>query len=321
VSHAESLAYACRIAACRSLIFEIPITTCIQLLIRPAQLNHGLALSASGDTIYASTPDSVLSWPYDAHRGRVTGRSRIIIANMSNSDLVTRTLLMSRSRPNILIVSRGGPEDNIALAEKVENGFNQIKAFDLDELKDRGTDATYDFVKDGTVLGWGLRNSVGVGEHPLTGGIWAVENSVDRVTRNGVAVHEYNPGDELNFLGYLNGTGTGKNFGYPNCFAVWYKDEIPENEGLDIGMQFAERETEELTDETCAEKYEPPRLTFPAHNSPMDIKFEGDGSAAYVSFRGSCKFSFPSLSNLSLMLTPCSRGRQGLRLRDCSRAV
>jgi glucose/arabinose dehydrogenase len=214
---------------------------------------------------------------------------------MGNSDLVTRTLLMSQKQDGTLLVSRGSSDGNTTLATAVTSGLSQIRAFNVANLT--SASAPYPFSSSGTVLGWGLRNSVGVGEHPVTGGIYAVENSVDGVTRNGKDVHENNPGEELNFFGYLNGTTTanqGANFGYPVCFAVWQVDEIPDNAGLSIGKQFATQENATLSDETCAEKYVPPRLTFPAHYAPLDIKFSAGGETAYVSFRGSCKcFAFP----------------------------
>jgi glucose/arabinose dehydrogenase len=209
---------------------------------------------------------------------------------MSNSDLVTRTLLMSKKQPGTLLVSRGSGENDAAQTEVVSNGLSQIRAFDLTNLT--SSSPPYNFNTDGLVLGWGLRNSVGVAEHPVTGGIYAVENSVDGVRRNGVDVHENNPGEELNFLGYLNGTSTanqGRNFGYPHCFAVWQVDEIPDNDGLAVGKQFAMQENSTLRDETCAEEYVPPRLTFPAHYAPLDIKFSEGGETAYITFRGSCE--------------------------------
>ena len=209
---------------------------------------------------------------------------------MSNTDLVTRTLLISRKQNGTLLVSRGSSEAHSAQTEAVTSGLSQIRAFNLANLT--STSAPYVFSRDGLVLGWGLRNSVGVGEHPVTGGIYAVENSVDGVQRNGKDVHENNPGEELNFLGYLNGTATanqGKNFGYPHCFAVWEASEIPDNDGLGIGKQFAVLENSTLRDETCAEEYVPPRLTFPAHYAPIDLKFSAGGETAYVTFRGSCK--------------------------------
>jgi glucose/arabinose dehydrogenase len=254
------------------------------------QLNHGIALSDDGNTLYASSAEAVFAWTYNARGGSVSGTPRTIVANMSNSDLVTRTLLMSTHQPGMLVVSRGSAEESAAQAEVLSNGLSQIRAFNLTDLA--ADAAPYHFGNDGLVLGWGLRNSVGVGEHPVTGGLYAVENSVDGVERNGVDVHENNPGEELNFFGYLNGTATenqGANFGYPHCFAVWEVDEIPENEGLEVGKQFAIQENSTLRDETCAEKYVPPRLTFPAHYAPMDIKFSKEGETAYITFRGSCK--------------------------------
>jgi glucose/arabinose dehydrogenase len=266
------------------------------------QLNHGLALSHGGNILYASSAEAVFAWSYDAESGSVTGQPRTVIANMSNSDLVTRTLLTSEKAPGTLIVSRGSGEADTAQTEVVTNGLSQIRAFDLTNLTDDA--APYNFMNDGLVLGWGLRNSVGVAEHPRTGGIYTVENSADGVRRNGKDVHENNPGEELNFLGYLNGTAAanqGKNFGYPHCFAVWQVDEIPDNDGLVIGKQFAMQENTTLRDETCAEDYVPPRLTFPAHYAPIDIKFSGSGDTAYVTFRGSCKFTFPSYHDIRSM--------------------
>ncbi|KAL1840423.1 hypothetical protein VTJ49DRAFT_497 [Mycothermus thermophilus] len=261
------------------------------MLVEMKELNHGITLSADGATLYASTAEAVLAWTYDARGGAVRGEPRRVVANMSNSDLVTRTLLMSRAKPGTLIVSRGSAEDHALHAENVESGLSQVRAFDLTNLT--SGDGPYDFSSDGIVLGWGLRNSVGVGEHPTAGTVYAVENSVDGVERNGVDVHENNPGEELNFLGYANGTETGRNFGYPHCFAVWQVDEIPDNEGLSVGKQFAIQENSTHRDETCEEKYAPPRLTFPAHYAPMDIKFTPDGQKAYLSFRGSFDRSSP----------------------------
>ena len=267
------------------------------------ELNHGLALSNDNNILYASSAEAVFAWAYDAKNAAVNGQPRTLIANMSNSDLVTRTLLMSQKQNGTLLVSRGSAEENTAQTQTMTSGLSQIRAFDLTKLT--AFSAPYIFSTSGLVLGWGLRNSVGVGEHPVTGAIYAVENSVDGVKRNGVDVHENNPGEELNFLGYLNGTASanqGRNFGYPVCYAVWQVDEIPDNDGLAIGKQFATQENATLRDETCAQDYVPPRLTFPAHYAPIDIKFSTGGETAYVTFRGSCECFFLSI-NISPLLT------------------
>lgn len=70
------------------------------------------------------------------------------------------------------------------------------------------------------MLGWGLRNDVGLTEHPKTGGLFTVENSSDDITRNNVDIHESNPAEELNYLGTV-AQPLQQNYGYPSCFAVW----------------------------------------------------------------------------------------------------
>lgn len=211
---------------------------------------------------------------------------------MSNNDLVTRTLLLSKKRRGTLLVSRGVPDGDELRAETLSNGLSQIRAFNLNNLTTSASafPHTYSFNTEGQVLGWGLRNSVGVAEHPVTGGIFAVENSMDGVTRNKQDIHENNPAEELNYLGVLGKDEFGKNYGFPSCFAVWDLDEIPENAGLKVGDQFATDE-DKITDEVCNDsgKYEKPRLVMPAHWAPLDIKFDGKGEVAYVSFHGSCK--------------------------------
>ncbi|KAK3693188.1 soluble quino protein glucose/sorbosone dehydrogenase [Podospora appendiculata] len=255
------------------------------LLINDTTLNHGLALSVDGKTLYASSVKSVFAWDYDAKAGTVGAKPRTIVDNMSNTDLVTRTLLISKLKANTLIVSRGSADANEVKAETLSNGLSQIRAFDLSKLN--ATSDPFNYNTDGAVLGWGLRNSVGVGEHPITGGIYAVENSIDGVTRNGKDIHENNPGEELNFFGNLSVVNKDPpNYGYPKCFAVWNVTEIPQNDGLHIGSQFAVDE-ENLTDEKCNDKYVEPRLTLPAHYAPLDIKFDKEGSTAYVTFHGS----------------------------------
>ena len=252
-------------------------------------MNHGLALSKDGRTLYASTVDAVYAWQYDPEKGTVGATPRVIVTGMGNDDLVTRTLLISRKEEGKLVVSRGSGETNKDKASMLSNGLSQVRVFDVGRMTT--SDKAYAFNTEGRVLGWGLRNSVGVGEHPVTGGIFGVENSVDGVTRNGKDIHENNPGEELNFFGFLDSTTPGNNFGYPHCYAVWDASEIPENDGLQVGDQFAQAENGTLTDEICKTNFTAPRLTFPAHYAPLDIKFNRAGDEAYVSFHGSCAFS------------------------------
>ncbi|KAL9627673.1 MAG: hypothetical protein Q9164_007530 [Protoblastenia rupestris] len=134
----------------------------------------------------------------------------------------------------------------------------------------------YDYTNDGMRLGWGLRNSVGLAEHPDTGGIYSVENSADEIMREGEDVHQDNPGEELNFHGYLNGTEyspQGSNYGYPYCFAAWKPEDLPQNDDLGVGSNFATGDQNSAINDTFCAEYTTPRLTFQAHTAPLDIKW------------------------------------------------
>lgn len=216
---------------------------------------------------------------------------------------VSRTLLVSRKAPGMLLVSRGSQSNLDYATLNVSTGVSTIKAFNVTNI----TESSYSFAEDGLLLGWGLRNSVGVGEEPVTGAIYSVENSVDDFNRSGENIHQNNPGEEMNFHGYLNGTETteqGGNYGYPTCFAAWAVDEIPDNEGVQVGTQVAIGEQNStLNDTFCREDRVPPRLTFQAHQAPLDIKFNPNGTAAWVTFHGSWYVYFERL----LLTDRCSQ--------------
>lgn len=155
------------------------------------------------------------------------------------------------------------------VAAQLDSGRSQVRAFDITNLPEG---RPYDYPSEGRLMGWGLRNSVGVAEHPVTGGIYSVENSADQVERNGTDVHENNPGEEMNFLGYLNCSteDQGANYGYPVCFALWDTDGFPGKGDMTVGSQFALNISEAFNDTTCAQEYVPPRLTFPVSaSSPL----------------------------------------------------
>lgn len=137
---------------------------------------------------------------------------------MTNNDHVTRTLTVSKQHPEILLVARGSNENMDAGTQDLSTGRSQIRAFNLSQTPAAGAGGAYDYPREGRILGWGLRNDVGVVEHPVTGGLWAVENSIDDFTRNGQNIHTDNPGEKLNYLGRLSDAvpATPPNFGYPN---------------------------------------------------------------------------------------------------------
>lgn len=269
-------------------------------LIADEDLNHGIALSEDGLTLYASSESNVYSWAYssggDAPSVEEDSR-RTLVANMSNTDHTTRTLLLSRRQPGTLLVSRGSDSNQDADAEDIDSGHAQIRSFDIGSLDEDSDPVNY---TDGNVIGWGLRNSVGVAEHN-DGGLWSVENSVDELYRNGIDVHEDNPGEELNYHGRLgDDDDQGGNYGYPSCFAVWSTDNFPDLGDLEVGDQFPGEETTTLTDESCNDDFVDPELVFQAHTAPLDIKFTEDGTEAFISFHGSCTSPTPPFFRMTL---------------------
>ncbi|KAK3303377.1 uncharacterized protein B0T15DRAFT_272761 [Chaetomium strumarium] len=263
------------------------------------ELFHGLELSEDGRTLYVSTEEEVRSHSYDPDAASVSSQQQRLVSNMTNPGRghVTRTLLLSRKVPGLLLVSRGSAANLDDLAAQQSSGISQIRAYNISNA----TDTAYNYPTDGLLIGWGLRNSVGVAEHPLTGGIWSVENSADDISRLGRDIHEDNPGEELNFHGFLNDTSAlGANYGYPSCFALWNTTDFPSLNDLTVGSQFSLDSNATLNDTTCAQRSVSPRLTFRAHMAPLDIKFQpSNASRAFVSFHGSWNRDHPAGYKLS----------------------
>lgn len=179
---------------------------------------------------------------------------------MSTSGHSTRTLLLSKKQPDLLLVSQGSAGNIDPQALQESSGISQIRAFNITDLAE---DKVYNYANDGQMLGWGLRNSVGVAEEPITGGIFSVENSMDEVRRKGADIHEDDPGEEMNFHGFLNGSteNHGGNYGYPDCLALWGTD-IPDVGSMKVGSQFSHEDSGSVDDAACANDYVAPRLTF-----------------------------------------------------------
>ena len=247
-------------------------------------LNHGIELSPDGNTLYASSSNELYSWNYSPQERRVSSNATILVENMEGTDHTSRTLLLSQSAPGMIVVNRGSFENFDLEAKDIDSGHGQVKAFNISDVS-----PPLDFNSDGVLLGWGLRNDVGIAEEPSTGGIWSVENSGDQLSRSGEDIHENNPAEKLNFLGYLNGTNSsnqGQNFGYPDCFAAWQADDIPDFDGV-AGAQFAPfTQNDTNNDSICGDRIAP-RLVFQAHMAPLDIKFDANGTRAWISFHGS----------------------------------
>ena len=259
-------------------------------------LTHGIAMSSDGKTLYASSILAVYSWAYDAAKSTVsgTGTDIIDVTTDGTSDHITRTLLFSKKQKNTLIVSRGS-ESNVDFASlDLSTGHCQIKSF---PVQSSSTMTSYNFNTTGKLLGWGLRNSVGIAEHPQTGGLYSVDMGMDYLTRDGKDISMNNPGDELNYhgiVGKANDLNQGLNHGYPYCQAAWDVEVIPRRGDLVVGNQFLVGDVNDtfiandtINDAVCAKERAAPVITLPPHQAPIDLKFTADGSEGYISFHGS----------------------------------
>lgn len=277
--------------------------TLSEVLIPDAALNHGIALTPDGTTLFVSKLASVDAYPYDALAGTV-GEKKTVISGMSNAVHITRSLLVPSTAPDLLYVTRGSDGNIDNATTDTATARSILKAFNVTEILAEPVD----YAAGGEIIGWGLRNSVGLGEDPSTGGIWTVENSADEVHRSGVDLHNENPAEELNYHGVAGDTANellGANYGYPVCFAAWGTADIPEGDGITVGSQFGGVDGtpyDEVApsagslaevDEFCRAERQGPRLVFHSHTAPLDVRFKGDGSAAFVAFHGSWNRSPP----------------------------
>ena len=156
-------------------------------------LTHGLEFSPDGTTLYASSSAQAWSWQYDVENATVS-KPKLLVSGMNNTDHVTRTLHISPLYPNLLIISRGSASNIDMVAANIKSGHAQVKVFDLNHVPTGG----YDFVADGKVLGWGLRNEVGITSDRF-GKIWGVLNAADDVAFNGTNISKDNPSEELHY--------------------------------------------------------------------------------------------------------------------------
>ncbi|KAK0710840.1 hypothetical protein B0H67DRAFT_646266 [Lasiosphaeris hirsuta] len=203
--------------------------------------NYGIALSADGKTLFTSNLSSVTAYPYDASMGTAGIGKVITVARGSNGSIDTATTSQLAGR-------------------------SMIKTFSMSNAL--ATAAQY--VTDGEVLGWGLRNIVGMGEDPVYGGVRSVENSLDEARVGVKDVHNDNPAEKASYHGVLNNTANklkGANYG-----------------GIQVGTLFTLDSVLKATD--CASR-EPGWLHFHAHTAPLDIKFNANATHAHATFHGS----------------------------------
>ncbi|KAK1756803.1 L-sorbosone dehydrogenase [Echria macrotheca] len=252
-------------------------------LIQNNQLNHGLALSPDGKTLYVSAAPTAWSWSYDAKAMTVSGQT-VVVRGMNAGGHNTRTLAVPPNHPNLLIVSLGSDGNIDQPTVQKETGRAIVKVFDLSKTPSGG----YSYNTQGWYLGYGLRNEIAL-VFDGNNMVWGVENSGDQLTRNvggkSVDVHIDNPAEELNYLGDPSKSNE-KWYGYPTCWTVGDPSVITDK-AFKIGDQFMIAPNATFNDATCAEKSVPPRLSIKAHSAPIDGKFDRNFTNMYVSLHGS----------------------------------
>jgi glucose/arabinose dehydrogenase len=127
-------------------------------LIAQRNLNHGIALSQDGKTLFASSATSVFAWNYDPATTTIYGDSRTVLSGMDSKGHVTRTLVIPPKHPNLLIVSHGSNDNFDYGSADIRTGRSCVKVFDTTKAPTNG----YDYATEGYQMGYGLRNEVGL---------------------------------------------------------------------------------------------------------------------------------------------------------------
>ncbi|CZR62460.1 uncharacterized protein PAC_12357 [Phialocephala subalpina] len=282
---------------------------CVQsskTIVSQLNLNHGITFDANKTTLYASSMTVVWSWTYDPAAVAVVGTAKTVIKGMYNSGHPTRSLLMSPSNPNTLLVSHGASGNIDYPSTDIATGRAMTRVFDLGAIQSGG----YNYSTGGFLLAYGLRNAVGI-VFDRSNKLWATENSSSELTRTDADgttfdIHGDNPAEELNYIGDI--APSTKWFGFPTCYSVWKPADIRDR-AFSVGDQFVLAPNTTFSDSSCSNVSIPPRLTFQAHSAPLDTKFDASFANMYIAFHGSWDRDPPT--GYKVVEVPFFRGRDG----------
>ncbi|TFK28249.1 soluble quino protein glucose dehydrogenase [Coprinopsis marcescibilis] len=256
-----------------------------RVVIADTDLNHGIGLSEDGTKLFASSSTTVWSWDYNPRTLTATNR-RTIVRGISAEAHRTRTLVLSKENPNFLVVSVGANENVDRASIDPAVGRSQIRSFDLRRIPNGG--AVFNGPQ-GRVLGFGIRNGVGVAEDQR-GVVHTIDNSLDNAFRvvGGVQidVHNDNPAEGIFRLGRASNPSN-VFAGAPFCYPVWDPSLITDS-NMRIGDVFSIEPESEFNDGFCAANAQRPAALLPPHTSPLDITFGvNSDSSLYVTLHGS----------------------------------
>jgi glucose/arabinose dehydrogenase len=120
-------------------------------------LNHGLALSPDGKTLYVSAAPTAWSYTYDPVTMTATNQ-QVVVKGMNPGGHNTRTLAVPPNNPNLLIVSLGSQGNIDVPTVQKETGRAIVKVFDMSKTPAGG----WTYNTQGWYLGYGLRNEIGI---------------------------------------------------------------------------------------------------------------------------------------------------------------
>jgi hypothetical protein len=132
--------------------------TSTKMLVSQNNLNHGIAMSPDGKTLYASSMTQAYSWPYDDAAATVGTRLLLVTGMFNGGSHLTRTLAIAPQSPNLLVVSHGSNANIDTASGDAKTGRAIIKVFDLSKVPSGG----YNYVSGGYTAGYGQRNEVGM---------------------------------------------------------------------------------------------------------------------------------------------------------------
>jgi len=247
-------------------------------------LNHGVAISTSGNYLYASSETDVYRWKYTAGNRTNLGTGEHVISNLPCCHHETRTLTFNPDE-SVLYVQSGSGSNN-----DPDPTHAEIRRWNVSSLK---STASVDW-STGEILASGMRNEVGLRFDP-SGVLWGVENGVDDVARsdwNIGDIHNDNPCEEIN---KFDVSKPGQFYGYPYC---WSEGILPSPPGKGAGTQWLHSDfanNKNYSDAWCQNTANvvPPAHCLPAHNAPLDIYFgsitnvSGYDQTAYITSHGS----------------------------------
>ncbi|KAH7313648.1 hypothetical protein B0I35DRAFT_480320 [Stachybotrys elegans] len=274
------------------------------LISRP-QLNHGVALTPDGATLYVSSSSTVWRYQYDSASQSVSGET-VVVRDMFQASHSTRTVVVPPATPDLIIVSLGSHTNmDMASLDKFA-GRALVKVFDISSAPEGG----YDYTTEGDFMGYGLRNEIAIAVDP-NNMIWGVENSADEFVRTidgqDTSIVEDNPAEELNYLGDP-AAPEGLWYGYPTCFTVWGGEQFPDGTPA-TGSQFLPEPNSTFSDATCEEMSRRPRLAIQAHSAPIDAKFDPAGENLFVTLHGSWNRRTPT--GYKVVTIPFTNGDNG----------